>query len=105
MLFQLVNMFKALAQLDCLFLGYYSVNGGLNLLHRSFAALVNKLGDIKLFTGMVKHILGDGQGGLAKYITEYIIQFEIGYCEAVLRTILLTLNVRNILDKRRFDES
>ena len=69
-------------------LGYCPVNGGLNFLHRSFAAGIYEWGNIKTFSRMVKHILGNGQGGFAEHITENIIQFEIRDCKAVLSTVL-----------------
>lgn len=65
------------------------VYSGLNLRKRGFAAPVHELCDVERFAGMCKDVFGNGTSGFAKDISEHIIQFEVGYGEAILSTVLL----------------
>lgn len=80
---KLVDVCKALAQLDGLFGRDCPVNGSLYLLQRGLAAPVHKRRDIESLARMVKDVLGDGPGRLSKDITEDIIKLQVGDSQAV----------------------
>ena len=86
---KLVDVCKALAQLDGLFGRDCPVNGSLYLLQRGLAAPVHKRRNIESLARMVKDVLGDGPGRLSKDITEDIIKLQVGDSQAVLGTVLL----------------
>lgn len=69
-------------------------NGAINRVfyfgNRSFTASIHKRSNIKRFTWMIQHVVGNGSGRFAKYVAEDIIQFEVGNRQAVLCAVLLT---------------
>lgn len=86
---KLVNVSKALAELDSLFGGDCPINGGLYFVNRGFVASVHKRSDIKGFAGVVEDEPGDGTGRLTKNVTEYIVKFQVGNSQAVLGAVFL----------------
>ena len=57
---ELINMQQAFSEFCSLLTGYRSVNSGLHVLDRVFAAPVKKRSHVKLLTGMLQNVLDNG---------------------------------------------
>lgn len=90
-------MIKALTELNGLLGRYSAVYSGLNLRQRSFAALVYKLCNVKMLSGMREDVFSNGTSRLAEYVGVHIIQFYVEHCEAILGTVFLdSVHIRQL---------
>ena len=70
-----------------------TIYGPLNFLRGSLTAFVEERRDIKGFTRMLQQLTDDGGRALNEHTTEHVIQFEVGDCEAVMGTVLLSRGI------------
>lgn len=85
-----VDVGETLAKLDSLLRRNCAINSGLYFRNRCFASSIYKRSNIKRFSRVIEYVVGDGSGRFAENIAEDIIQFQVGYRQAVLCAVLLT---------------